>query len=423
MPHFDRPGYFYRRYITHLDLSGILNVHSAVFHYCGGCRPDRVIEEGPITDSVWCCVKSDINPLRVLVKALCLFVIINVLYALIDPQHFSISGYNLLFPGRTRLPFGDDPYTVSVDNVDAMFASHAISARKNTKEYRVALIGDSSIWGEDLGADETISEQWNALNIQCEDRTIRTYNLGYPHPSILKDLIILDKAVEYDPDLIILFVTLNTLISQRINPFLVANSARALNVVDTYNIPFTSRETLREDESSFYEKTLIGQRSNLARQIKLQMLGVVWAATRADIDPLSIHNDVRNNEVSDDPRYRGLQPSEDIGNLLLFSALTAGHDMAGRVPVLIVNEPIFITTKEHSVVRYNSAYPRWAYDQYREYIASRARKVGWNYLDLWNAVPPEFFSDAGVHLSAAGEHLLIQQINPVLRSIACNPKP
>ncbi len=370
-------------------------------------------------------MKADISPLRVLVKALCLFVIINVLYALIGPPDFKVSAYNLVFPGRTRLPFGvsDDPYSVTVDNVDAMFASHAISARKSAKEYRVALIGDSSVWGEDLGADETISEQWNALNIQCEGKTIRTYNLGYPHPSILKDLIILDKAVEYDPDLIIWFVTLNTLISQRINPFLIANSERALNVVDTYSIPFTPRETLREDEPSFYEKTLIGQRSNLARQIKLQMLGVVWAATSADIDPLSIHKNVRNNEVSDDPRYRGMQPSEDIGNLLLFSALTAGHDMAGRVPVLIVNEPIFITSEEHSVVRYNSAYPRWAYDQYREYLAGRARSAGWNYLDVWDAVPPEYFSDAGVHLSAAGERLLIRQINPALQSIACNPKP
>ena len=130
---------------------------------------------------------SDISPLRVLVKALCLFAIINVLYALIDPQGSIIFGYNVLFPGRTRLPFGvaGDPYTVTVEGVDAMFASHAISARKSTKEYRVALIGDSSVWGEDMGADEMISEQWNTLNIQCEGRTIKTYNLGYPHPSLL----------------------------------------------------------------------------------------------------------------------------------------------------------------------------------------------------------------------------------------------
>jgi hypothetical protein len=41
------------------------------------------------------------------------------------------------------------------------------------------------------------------------------------------------------------------------------------------------------------------------------------------------------------------------------------------------------------------------------------------YLDLWNAVPPHYFSDAGLHLGPEGERLLIEQINPVLQSIAC----
>jgi hypothetical protein len=131
------------------------------------------------------CMKPDFNPARVLLKALCLFVVVNILYAVMDPQVSKVSGYNFLFPGRTRLPFGinGDPYTVSVDDVDAMFASHLISAPKKSNEYRVALLGDSSIWGEDLAANEVISEQWNHFNIQCGNKTIRTYDLGYPHPS------------------------------------------------------------------------------------------------------------------------------------------------------------------------------------------------------------------------------------------------
>jgi hypothetical protein len=304
-----------------------------------------------------------------------------------------------------------------------MFASHAISARKSADEYRVALIGDSSIWGEDMGPYETISEQWNAANVPCNGRTIKTYNLGYPHPSLFKDLVVLDKALAYHPDLIVWFVTLNTLVSQRINPFLLANRERVLDVIDTYHIPFASLDALRGAEPSFYQKTLIGQRSNLARQIKLQMLGVVWAATGADSDPLYLHNDPLEKEVSDDPRFRGLQPPADIKNMLLFSALASGHDMAGLVPVLIVNEPIFVTTPDHSVVRYNNLYPRWAYDQYREYLAAQAQASGWNYLDLWNAVPPEYFSEAGLHLSVEGERKLVQQINPSLQSMACEAKP
>jgi hypothetical protein len=370
---------------------------------------------------VWCFMNTQFSPLRVLIKALCLFVIINILYALINPQISKVSGYNVVFPGRTRLPFGvsGDPYTVTVDDVDAMFASHAISAGKTSKEFRVALIGDSSVWGENLGAYEVISEQWNNLNIQCGEKTIKAYDLGYPHPSVIKDLVIMDKVVEYDPDLIIWFVTLNTLISQRVNPFIIANQERVTKVLDTHDISFKGGRKLVKKEPNFFQKTLIGQRSTLARQIKLQMLGIVWTATSADTNNLAAE-DIPDFSVGDNPRYQGMQPPEDIKDMLLFSALTAGYGIADPVPVLIVNEPIFIS---NGAVRYNIPYPRWAYDQYHEAMTRQIQSARWNYLDLWNSIPPEYFSDAGLHLSASGERLLIEQINPTVQFIGCGQKP
>src|SRR5689334_23891831 len=122
--------------------------------------------------AIWCSMKSDLHPARVLFKASCLFIIIDLLYAFVAPHVSKISAYNSIFPGRTRLPFGTrgDPYSVTVDNADIMFASHLISAPKQSNEYRVVLLGDSSVWGEGLGAHEVISEQWNQLNTQCGDR-------------------------------------------------------------------------------------------------------------------------------------------------------------------------------------------------------------------------------------------------------------
>ncbi len=369
-------------------------------------------------------MKSSLSPARILLKALCLFVAINILYAVIDPQVSRVSGYNFLFPGRTRLPFGinGDPYTVSVDDVDAMFASHLISAAKKSSEYRVALIGDSSIWGEDLAANEVISEQWNNLNIQCGNKTIRTYDLGYPHPSVFKDLVILDKVMGYQPDLIVWFVTLNTLISQRTNPFLDANHERVAKLLKTYDISFKQSKNFSHDKPGFYEKTLIGQRSNLARQIKLQMLGFVWTATGADINNLSA-DELPDLNVDDNPAYHGLQPTEDLTSLLSFDAITAGYEIADRVPILVVNEPIFISKGINSSVRYNSLYPRWAYDQYRNTITTQAQSAGWNYLDLWNVAPPEDFSDASLHLNVPGERTLVEQMIPVVRSLGCSQKP
>ena len=89
----------------------------------------------------------------VLLRALVLLIVFNVLYAALTPGPLlaRISGYNSLFPGRLRLPYGDTPerdYNMSLSSLEAMFASHEISGKpKAASEYRVILLGDSSIWG------------------------------------------------------------------------------------------------------------------------------------------------------------------------------------------------------------------------------------------------------------------------------------
>lgn len=367
-------------------------------------------------------MKSETNPLRIVVKALCLFVMVNIVYALVDPAVSEFSSYNTIFPKRVRLPFGDssDPYTVMIDNLDVMFASHIISTPKDPNEYRVALLGDSSVWGENLTAQESLAEQWNKSAIQCGDRTIKVYNLGYPHPSVIKDLIILDKAVEYDPDLMVWFITLNTLIPRRLSPFLVANRERALDVLQTYDIPYRQEEALLEKEKSFYQQTLLGERSDLARWIRLQALGMIWAGTDADMGAPIDSTSTISPDVEDDRNYRGMQPRPNLEEVMSFSALEAGHKIARSIPILIVNEPMYIAKGDNMSVRYNDVYPRWAYDQYREAVATNAQTAGWNYLDLWDSIPPEFFPHSSLHLSAEGERLLMERINPTLQTIACH---
>ncbi len=369
-------------------------------------------------------MKSDLHPARVLFKALCLFVAINILYTFVAPQVSKTSAYNFIFPGRTRLPFGThgDPYGVTVDNVDIMLASHLISAPKLANEYRVVLLGDSSVWGEGLGAHEIISEQWNELNAQCGNKIIRTYDLGYPHPSLMKDLVILDKVMEYQPDFVIWSVTLNTLMSQRTNPFVDGNSERVAQLLKTYNLSFSDEEKFVRTQPSFYEQTLIGQRSNLARQIKLQMLGIIWTASGADTNRSS-PEELPDPNVENDVLFHGMDPTKDLEHKLWFDAIQTGYDIARKVPLLIVNEPIFVSNGVNASVRYNSLYPRWAYDQYRNIMLAKAQSAGWNYFDAWNVVPPQYFSDATLHLTASGEKTLIQRVHPVLQSLGCNQTP
>lgn len=368
-------------------------------------------------------MKMQIHPLRLVVKALLLFALVNVLFAALQPPVPQLSLYNVVFPGRVRLPFGGglDPYIVMIDNVDAMLATHAVANPKPVDEYRVLLIGDSSVWGETLLPRESISEQWNALNNQCNGKTVKFYNLGYPHPSVIKDLVILEKAVEHDPDLIAWFTTLNSLIPRRVSAFMEANREDALRLMDRYGLAFPERDTLTQMEPSLYERTIVGQRSYLNRWLKLQIQGFLWSADRTDVDIRYLPETVEGNSpnVEDHILYRQMEPTTDLRSMMLFNALTAGQEIAGSVPILLVNEPMFIASGENSDLRYNRGYPRWAYDLYREAMQEESQSAQWNYLDLWNKIPPEYFSDTSLHLSAEGERLLIEQVDPLVRSMLC----
>ena len=61
--------------------------------------------------------------------------------------------------------------------------------------------------------------------------------------------------------------------------------------------------------------------------------------------------------------------------------------------MILVNEPMFISRGKNSDIRYNFFYPRWAYDQYRELLAEAAEKNGWRYLDVWDSIAPEEFTE------------------------------
>lgn len=360
------------------------------------------------------------RPFVVLFKALILFVLINVLYGLTKPPFENMSAYNAIFPGLKRMPFGDELYlySLSIDNVDAMFAAHEISAEKRPDEFRVALVGDSSIWGEGVTVDETLAGQWNQAGLQCGERKLRFYNLGYPHPSIVKDLIFFDELKERQPDAIIWFVTLNTMMNQyRLHPFLRENRERALEILERYDIQHSARRLLAQQEDGFFQHTLWGQREFLARWLKLQALGFVWSATSNDtIAPPHIPKELPH-DVTKDPTYRGLEPGSDLRSRLLLETLDAGFDLASQTPILLVNEPIFVARGYNSEIRYNDTYPRWAYDQYRELLAAQVSSRA--YLDLWDAVPPEHFVDTAMHVNAQGEELLARQITPVLLAMLC----
>ena len=361
---------------------------------------------------------------NVLIKGFLLFILVDVLFSLINPLPFlgNISAYNLIFPGRKRLPYGDDPaksYNLTLFQMESMFASHEIDAgRKPAGEFRVVVIGDSSTWGFLLQPDQTLSGQLNTLDYTLPDgRYLRAYNLGYPGLSLTKDLLILSYALKHEPDLVIWPVTLESFpISKQLSSPLVQNNpdqVRAL--INRFQLDIDPNDT-NLVSPSFWSKSLIGQRRVLSEMIRLQIYGAMWAATGIDQYIPTEFTPVLEN-LPPDPNFDEFKPPHLDASRLSFSVLTAGIKLSSPVPILLVNEPIFISAGENSDLRYNFYYPRWAYDDYRQLLTEFCLKQNLTCLDLWDAIDPYEFTNTAIHMTPRATGKTAQILLPAIIAV------
>ncbi len=360
---------------------------------------------------------------NVVIKAVLLLALVNVLLALVDPLPAlgRVSAYNVLLPGRARLPYGENParaYNLSLFNLDAMLASHEIARPKAADEYRVVVMGDSSVWGFLLPAEDTLSAYMNAAGQRLDDgRRVRVYNLGYPILSATKDLLLLSRLKPYAPDLIIWMVTLESLpADKQLFPPLVQNNAAEVRAL-------IARHGLRLDphdpslvDPSLWDRTLLGRRRALADLLRLQLYGVPWAATGIDQDIPETFTP-RMEDLPADTTFHGLTGPELRAQDLALDVLAGGVAEAGDTPLLFVNEPMFVSQGENSDLRYNFFYPRWAYDGYRRLMTAEAAQRGWTYVDLWDAVPSSEYTDSAIHLTPAGSAQLAERVGDLIKEL------
>ncbi len=376
--------------------------------------------------SFWVGLMQDVNPLRLAIKAILIFVIANVVFAYFNPPFGKLSLYNWLFPGRMRFPYvrrEDDllrVHSISVfENFDAMFSSTAIA--DNTKlqinEYRVFFLGDSSMWGFDLAMQNTLVGQINRLNLQtCDGRYLRAYNLGYPLPAGVRDVLLLDKAREYHPNLFVWFVTMDTFMDKNANAdFLTTHPDETINLVRTYGLKI---DIGKIEPSSFWDKTIAGQRLALKKMIFLQADGLGWSATGVDY---YVWTKVSAPQGASTPGAGAGVMSDKNKNKLLnsfvFPLLQTAQSEAGSTPLLVVNEPVQILSN-NNVNNPDQAYALWAYKTYRDGLAEWVRGGNYNYMDLGDSLSADNFVSE-LHSTARGEQKLANQIVPELLRQAC----
>ena len=354
--------------------------------------------------------------LAVLLKATLLFVLFNFIFILTHNVQFGkLSLYNSVFPGRERFPFGEtkESYNLSLFDLDAMFASHILAGTEKTPdEYRVFLIGDSSVWGTLLTPEQTLAGQLNANPISACGKTIKAYNLGYPTIALTKDLMILDQAKQYQPDMIIWLTTLEAFPKDKQfeSPLVANNAERIQSLITNYQLPADPNDPALIRPSK-QDQTFVSRKRAVADLIRLQIYGALWASTGIDqIYPKDYERAQTDLEASAD--FHGLTTLNDA---LAIDVLDAGMH-AAPVPTILVNEPMLRSSGLNSDVRYNFFYPRWAYDAYRAQLTELATKQNWHYLDLWDLAPASEFTNSAIHLTPSGETLLAKKIAEAIQS-------
>ncbi len=347
--------------------------------------------------------------IRLLIKSVIFFVLINGVFVLLQPLPAinRLSIYNWLVPGRDRLPYGENATlanNLSVNSLEAMFASHEINTPQAEDEFRVAVMGDSGTWGILLRPDETISAWLNQQNLTHPNgQRLVFYNLGYPTMSLTKDLLLLDRALAFEPDAILWLVTAQSFPrpTQLDAPLVTFNPQAITPLVEAYDLNLDLQDA-RFERLDVWDQTLVGRRRELADWIRLQFYGFVWASSGQDqyyppeYTPLTVDYD-------EDLRWGPFATEQTLTrDDLALDMLEAGFERAGETPIWLVNEAMFISDGVNSDLRYNFFYPRWAYDQYRELVSETAETHQWPYLNLWDVVAPSEFTDSPVHMTLEG---------------------
>ncbi len=352
------------------------------------------------------------NPWRVLTKGIFLFLIFEFLLLAWQPHWGSWNAYAAWGLERQRFPIStispiDD--ALDVGDLDAMFASHVISRPKAPDEFRLLVLGDSAVWGLQLEPEQTLPGQLDLMHLNCGAKNVRIYNLSFPRSSATKDLMILDKALEYQPDMIVWLVTWYTLMPKtRVDHWLATQNPEEFEKLGR-RFDFLPKDY---QYLTLSDKVFDRQRA-LFRGTRYQLYSVIELAT--GLDQIPGQPEVFPPELSTETTFEGMQPPTLRKSQVSLDQVKDFYELAGSLPVLLINEPMLVLTGiPNSDIRYNAYYPRWVYDQYRRYLGEAATENGWNYLDLWNGFTPDYFSDSPLHLTPDGERRLAETVAPAI---------
>ncbi|HLY27502.1 MAG TPA: hypothetical protein VKQ72_14250, partial [Aggregatilineales bacterium] len=183
--------------------------------------------------------------LRIFGKAVALLLILNfACVALAYDPIAALTQFNtwwLVGHGRDRLVYPSDFQNGQLP-MESLLRAHKLAyTPKAPDEYRVLALGESGIAGWGLPDSDTFTAQLTARGVQIGGKRVVAYNLAYPSPSVARDVLILDTALAYQPDLVIWFLSPAALddspeATGKNGVLFDLNRARLKRLTDTYNL-------------------------------------------------------------------------------------------------------------------------------------------------------------------------------------------
>jgi lysophospholipase L1-like esterase len=358
--------------------------------------------------------------MRIFAKAVVLLLIANFacIWGNFDPvgRLTQINTWGLVGHGRARLAYPSDFQNGQLP-IKSLLAAHEIAYKpKAADEYRVVVLGESGIAGWGLDDSETFTGQLTARNLQVKGKRVVAYNLAYPSPDAARDLLILDEAMLYQPDLVIWFITAGALDDSPkaagVNlTFFELNRVRLERLIHAMDLPGWIDARLAKEPGW---RKWIAIRNQDTLPVWLNSL--FYPFTTPDLGRTTRR--IANEAIPARARYYTGRPGFESmpGESWRFLEWGRLYATSLRFGLLLVNEPMLIGKGANSDVNYNLEYERAFYDRYRREMARFAGQQGLWYADLWDAIPAESFTDTPFHADAAGYGILVDRIAQIIKS-------
>ena len=347
---------------------------------------------------------------RVVGKAVALFIFFDVLQAAthLDRRLESLSMYRHMVPPMARLDIMRDYPTPVMWRLEPLLDAHAIGRPKPPDEFRIAVLGDSGSFDLFSPARDAIPGQMTRLGAAIGGRKLHAYNLSYQTPNPLKDLVVLEHALRRSPDAVVWFVTLYDLAADAPPPFrpdvhlvLRVNRDDVRTLAARFSISTWETRELFGKPDRWWRRSILFQGDRYRDWALLVARGALDAVTPGDpSDTWRARRPwIGSAALPEQPLFRDLGPNDPPMPNARWKTLEAGKALADerRVPLLLVNDPIFRASGPRSDREYNSYYGRAIYDRYRAVLARYCAERGIALLDLWDFLAPREFGDTPQH--------------------------